>query len=83
MMIITKTKTWLAIVTLVLLTSVLSLGQQAERGKKGCGEDFRHREKKCAQVSDGGSTLGYLVIGGSMCLGGLLVRSRLKNSHLS
>lgn len=83
MTIISKTKTWLAIGTLILMTSVFSVAQQAERSKKGCGEDFRHSDKKCAHVPDGGSTLAYLLMVGSTCLGGLLVRSRLKNPRSS
>jgi hypothetical protein len=60
---------WLAIGTLVLLTSVVSLAKPKD--KKGCGP-----HDNCVQAPDGGSTAAYLLIAGSSCLGAMAFRTR-------
>ena len=71
---------WLAVGTLVLLTSVVSLAKSPDSGKKkGCDS----RDKHCTPVPDGGSAAAYLLIAGTGCLGALAVRTRLKKTRLS
>ena len=72
-------KRWLAIGTLVLLMSVVSLAKPKDNnGKKGCGP-----HDKCAQMPDGGSAPAYLLIAGSSCLAAMAVRARLNKSRLA
>ena len=66
-------KRWLAIGTLVLLTSVVSFAKPKD--KKGCGS-----YDNCLKALDGGSTVAYLLIAGSSCLGAMAIRSRLKKN---
>jgi hypothetical protein len=66
---------WLAIGTLVLLTSVVSLAKPNGNGKNGCSP-----QDNCLKVSDGGSTAAYLLIAGSSCLGAMAIRSRHKKN---
>jgi hypothetical protein len=69
---------WLAIGTLVLLTSVVSFAKPNDKGKKGCST-----HDNCLQVPDGGSTAAYLLISGSLCLGAMAIRTRLKKNRVS
>ena len=69
---------WLAIGTLVLLTSVVSFAMPKDKGKKGCNP-----HDNCLQVPDGGSTAAYLLIAGSSCLGAMAIRTRLKKNPVT
>jgi hypothetical protein len=68
---------WLAIGTLVLLTSVVSFAKpkDKDKDKKGCDP-----HDNCLKVPDGGSTAAYLLIAGSSCLGAMAIRTRLKKN---
>jgi hypothetical protein len=83
MMMIRNSKRCLAIGALVLLTSLFSLAQQADRRDKGCRNDDARGGKKCAQVPEGGSFVAYLFVAGSACVGAIFVRSRFRRPNLS
>jgi len=73
-------KRLLAVGVVVLLTPALLA---AKPGKKGCDASSIHSDRKCQQVPEGGSSSGYLLAVGAMCLGAVFVRSRFTGSSLS
>ena len=67
---------WLAIGTMVLASTAVSVAKPHDGGKKnGCDS----RDKRCTSVPDGGSTAAYLLIAGSACLGAIVIRNRRLN----
>jgi hypothetical protein len=78
-------KKWLAVGALTLVMCAFSAAQpdkdHKHRGGQGGDDGDRCRiAANCHQVPDGGSTAGYLLMGGVVCLGGLFVRSRRQKS---
>ena len=76
----TGAKKWLAVWAVVLLTPVLLA---AKPGKKGCDASSIHADRKCQQVPEGGASSAYLLAVGAMCLGAVIVRSRISGSSIS
>jgi hypothetical protein len=72
---ITKgSKSWLAASAAVLLMPMLAISHPDK--KKGCESDeLVGGDKKCIEVAEGGSSIGYLLVGGTMFLGAVVVRS--------
>lgn len=75
-------KRWLAVGALTLAMCALSVAKPVKDNKhKGDhGGDDWCRTAKCQQVPDGGSTAGYLLTAGAVCLGALFVHSRRQKS---
>jgi hypothetical protein len=71
-------KRLLAIGILILLTSMVAFAKPKDNGKRGCGP-----HDNCLKVPDGGSTVAYLLIVGSSCLGAMAIRTRLKKINIS
>jgi hypothetical protein len=77
-------KRWIAVGALTLAMCAISVAQPEKYHKFRGGpevEDWDYcRTTRCQQVPEGGSTAGYLLTVGAVCLGALLVRSRRQRS---
>jgi hypothetical protein len=69
----TNRKWWLGLLAFLCFASTTFAVQ--DEAKKKC--DDKHPKNCTAQVSEGGSSLVYLLGAGITCLGAMLVRSRL------
>jgi hypothetical protein len=74
-------KRWLAVAALTLAMCAFSVAQpDKDKHRGGHGGDDWCRTAKCQQVPDGGSTAGYLLTAGAVCLGALFVHTRRRRS---
>lgn len=77
-------KRWLTLGALTLATCSLSVAQPGNDHKHQGGHDGGDwnycRTARCQQVPDGGSSAGYLLTTGVVCLGALFVYSRRQKS---
>lgn len=78
-------KKWFAVGALTLAMCSFSFAKpendRRHRGGQGGDDGDRCRiAANCHQVPDGGSTAGFLLMGGVVCLGALFVHSRRQKS---